>query len=822
MVLGVLGLIILCPVVQWLELGTKDNASFSSIALPPVAIMALCGLVLAALLAALVKRVRPQADFILLYAMFLVGATVCSTGLVRPIYGHMVAIMDELLQRKVETVRTGYKVQDATVFPKLTTELPPEIFPTDPDKAKRERERNLQYEPLTQFVTQLRRDPKDQAPKINHADPRYDLGVKVKQADGTEKLEERGVFEALPIQMGWWWRERFLRDTFGGIKKDVEAWRDIEKGASNAPLGALPGYPQEVIDRVKQNPPSGMAQWFSDSVLGSVKASHEKVVLTPAGQRESVKVTQTIPWNLWLWPVVTWTIFALMVIAFLICLAEVLRRIWLRIENLPMPLVEVPDGAMSLMPGTRGRGAQFSPLILVGLAIGLAYFSALAWKHFKLPGGDSIPNFYMIDLTPMLRDPPYKYIGGAQLWFSPLLIAIGCLISLEVSRSIWSIYFIAAVALMVLGSLGIAYETVTPPQQVVKFAFRNYPFWDDQLAGAMIVLSTWLLWVSRSRLWDIFSAIWRPVDARKVGQWYIHPKVLPFALLGLMIAMPVYAWMMGVNSFWFLLMLFGLFTLFVIAAARLRAETGLLIAPAIPSMHRYSVMFGAGKTFGEAGVVGNSFFWLSNSLVTTLLPAQLELMSLAERRKVSLRRMAGGMMLAAIVALGISMPMAVFWQYSMPGGMSTPNDVGFGGAKDSMYIFYRFSGKGLDQGQIETVRVVATAIGGAIMLGLLAARTFLLGFPFHPIGYVVVAASFGAGVAFNPQMGTNIIWGPILLAWLIKSSIYKIGGTELFTRLLPVFRGVILGHLVAMVIWAIARPMINSHYSQDFALFFTW
>lgn len=140
------------------------------------------------------------------------------------------------------------------------------------------------------------------------------------------------------------------------------------------------------------------------------------------------------------------------------------------------------------------------------------------------------------------------------------------------------------------------------------------------------------------------------------------------------------------------------------------------------------------------------------------------------------------------------------------------------GGKDAMYIFYRFAGKNLDQGQFETVRLVATGIGAGIMFVLLFCRSKFLSFPIHPIGFVVTAA-FSTGQYFNPQASVNFIWGPMLIAWLLKSAIYKVGGTELFARLLPLIRGVIVGHLVAIVVWAVVRQVFMDSPAP---LFFTW
>ncbi len=801
--LGVAGLVVLCPIVQWLEIGGTETSSFSAIGVPPVAVVMLCGLVLGALLAGLIKKFSPRADFIMLYAMFSIGTLVCSSGLVRPIYGHITPLMDELLKRKVDTVRVGYEWQKASVFPKLTTPLIPEAQA----KTIEERQaRDVAYADLIEFTDQLRRSPRDVPPMKNHTVERYRL------------TDEQGRLTQIGVKLGWWWRERFLHDAFGGVKKDVEAWKEIEKGAGTQPSGALAGYPDKTIERLKADRPGGMGKWFSRVFLSEVQVTHGKQILDGTGAVVQVDESRVIPWHLWGWPIFNWTVFSLLVIGMLTCLSEVLRRLWLQNENLPMPLVEVPNGIMSWMPGSPvSSGPKW--MMTVGMLVGIIWVSMPAATHYRIPGLQFFPGLGIQNLTPMFATYPWKFIGTVWLCYHPLLICIGLLVTLEISRSIWTTTWLCNLALVVLGVVGISAATMPTPREIKGFEYRNFPFWDDQIAGAMLVMTMWMMWASRKRLVDMLAGLWRKPNPEDLGDALISPRVLPVLLVALMIALPSYAWFMGATSIKFLVMLFGLFFAFAIAAARLRAETGFLIVPAMTTMSRYNLMFAGAKTFGaEAASTGNSFFFLSSSLISVILPQQLEIMSLAQRQRVSLRRLGLGMMLAAVVALAVSMPFLLIWQYGTAGGVSPVNWTSMAGGKDGVYTLYRFAGRNLDQGRFETVRLVATGVGGLIMFVLLFLRSRFLGFPIHPIGYVATGA-FVTGLYFNVFANINMIWGPMLIAWLIKRTIYKIGGNELFTRLLPLIRGVIIGHLGAIVFWAVWRQIFMPGTE---GLFFTW
>lgn len=803
--LGLLGLVIICPLIQWLEIGTDEANSLTSVAVPPMPILILGALVLSAALAGLIKKFSPRADFLLLYAMFMIGATICSSGVVRPVIGSMAGIADELLNIGVTTVRPGYNRQDPRFFPKLPGPLAADTsLEDDAATASRKRARqNELYAPLKNLGG-LPREPRDIPPGPNHPNPRYELP------------SDSGYWKTMVAQVGWWWQERFKRDMFGTIKAEIQASDWVARGATTQPAGDMPGLPQSVIDGAKADPPSGLKRGFADGFLRDVEAYPERVIVDGKSLRRE-PATPTVPWHIWARPLFHWTVMCLLVVGFMLALAEVLRRIWLRIENLPMPLVEVPDALLSLTPGAV-RAANTRALMFVGMTIGASWVSIFAAGHFQITGFESITlDYSFLNLTPALKEVPFSFIpSGMKLYYSPMLIALGCLVSLEISRSVWSIWLIICGILMVLGVLGYSGATLPRPTQLVTYSFNNFPYWDDLAAGAMVALSCWLLWASRWRLWDILTGIWHPADPGKVGEAFISPRLLPILLLGLLVAMPAYAWYMGVKSITFLVMLFGLLILFSIAAARQRAETGLPMVPGTTNLSRYNLMFGGSWLFGEpGGSLGNHFLVLGNSLLSTILPSSLETIALAQRQRVSLRRLALGMFLAAVVAFAVSMPMVLFWQYSQ-GGVGTAG-MAFGKSRDAIWLYYRCY-----SGHFEWVRITASLIGLGAMLFLLQARSRVLGFPFHPIGLLLVL-QMGNNGAFSRDCGvTNLIWGPMFLAWLIKGSIFKIGGTELFGRLMPLFRGIIVGHLLAIALWAILRGVVPGLTIHKSTMFFIW
>jgi hypothetical protein len=128
---------------------------------------------------------------------------------------------------------------------------------------------------------------------------------------------------------------------------------------------------------------------------------------------------------------------------------------------------------------------------------------------------------------------------------------------------------------------------------------------------------------------------------------------------------------------------------------------------------------------------------------------------------------------------------------------------------DSVWLFYRSRGKGLDVGYFHTPHGMACVAGLLLMAVLLVARSKWLRFPLHPLGYLVYCLA--PAHHFAGQDGVkwqNALWGPMLVAWLIKRTIIRYGGMKLYRRLLPIFLGMILGTLLMYVFWNVAHGVM--------------
>jgi hypothetical protein len=99
-------------------------------------------------------------------------------------------------------------------------------------------------------------------------------------------------------------------------------------------------------------------------------------------------------------------------------------------------------------------------------------------------------------------------------------------------------------------------------------------------------------------------------------------------------------------------------------------------------------------------------------------------------------------------------------------------------------------------------------IGGTQSMIIGAGMTSILYFlrhqyiwwPFHPIGYVMTAATWG---------GLSDFWFSVFLGWLLKFIILKVFGLKAHQRAIPFFLGLVMGDYISVSIWALIGTLFN-------------
>jgi len=112
------------------------------------------------------------------------------------------------------------------------------------------------------------------------------------------------------------------------------------------------------------------------------------------------------------------------------------------------------------------------------------------------------------------------------------------------------------------------------------------------------------------------------------------------------------------------------------------------------------------------------------------------------------------------------------------------------------------------QGQTQhmTGALVSFVGGGLVTAALAVMRVRYVGWPFHPLGYVL-----------STSWTVMVFWFPMFVAWVVKSLVVHYGGMRLYARLRPLFLGMIFGEFTAAVFWTVIAALWNVP-----APFFPW
>jgi len=223
---------------------------------------------------------------------------------------------------------------------------------------------------------------------------------------------------------------------------------------------------------------------------------------------------------------------------------------------------------------------------------------------------------------------------------------------------------------------------------------------------------------------------------------------------------------------------------YLVAATRIRAETGdaWLFGPRLDPGSLIVEMAGA-RRFAPADLTVMAFLTNISSwdMRCVAMPHQLDGFKLADELSIKQDRVS----LAVAGATIVGVPVA-FW-----GALAIWHALGASAKGEVWRIqqgrmpFERLEAYLQAPQPADSVGLVFVAGGLLITLGLFAMRTHFLWWPLHPVGYAI---------ANTPSMRAQ--WFPFLIAWAAKSLVLRYGGPALYRRALPFFLGLVVGDLI--------------------------
>ena len=363
------------------------------------------------------------------------------------------------------------------------------------------------------------------------------------------------------------------------------------------------------------------------------------------------------------------------------------------------------------------------------------------------------------------------------------LTGFAYLLNRDVALGFWLFFLLSTVQRGVFGILGIQ-----STENLSRFANSVGPYLAHQAMGAMIVLVLSGLWMARRHLREVFRKALSNDPRVDDGDEVLSYRTAVWGLLVGLVVLAAWLWNSGFPLWIVLVFLFAVFVVFM-AITRAVVEGGISVirTPLTPADF---VISGLGTpALGTSGLIGVAFTYVwSANIRIFFLPCFANALKLAEEIKGNRRRLLGAVILAIAVTLvgSIWSIMVLSYQY---GGINL-HSFWFVGVPRA--AFTHIAPKFADPVLANLAGWGFTALGAGIMGVLTFLRYRFVWWPVHPLG-------FATGTFFI----MNWVWFSVLLAWVFKSAILRLGGASGYTRTRPFFLGLILGQVVVSGMWLV-------------------
>lgn len=486
-------------------------------------------------------------------------------------------------------------------------------------------------------------------------------------------------------------------------------------------------------------------------------------------------------WLIWLKPVLWWIGFATALVFVMVCINTLVRAQWTERERLSFPIVQLP------LAMTDPAGAMWtSKLFWLGCAISAAIVLINGLSVY-VPAMPRIGVGYEEhNLAAGLTLKPWSAIGWMPFSFYPFAVGLGYLLPADLVFSCWFFYLFWKLEYVAAAMFGLD--------------GGGLPYAREQAFGGLVAIVASVTWASRSYLRQVwFKAIGRDSELDDAGEAISYRGAALGTLAGvcLLAAFMVRIGMSPIVA----VAAFLLYFVTATALARIRAELG----PPVHDFHfsgpdsMMTTCAGVGR-FSQGDLVGLTYFWWFNRAYRAHpMPIATEGMRMADASRSSRRAFMWGML--AAVALGT---LATFWAYLDVGyrlGFSAGVNQGGVYAGSAMRNLEHWWSRPRDAMGPDWGANAGVLVGFAFCMLMSYARWKLVGWPFHPIGFTLSAS-----------YQINLVWVPLLIAWLIKTSVLRFGGLSSYKAATPLFLGLIVGEMTMGCIWSLIGIVFSIPY----------
>lgn len=491
------------------------------------------------------------------------------------------------------------------------------------------------------------------------------------------------------------------------------------------------------------------------------------VLQDPEAIRTLYRGGQSVPWAAWTGPIIFWSTYLMLLSTIWICLAGVLRRIWVHQERLTFPIAMLP-----LRMYDPKEDIFRSRLLWIGFAVP-AILQSLLVLHQWYP---SVPALQLkqFDIKPLVfTSPPWDAMPSFTIGFYPMAVGLAYFVPSDVSFSCWSLALVMRLTYVAAAIFGV---------EAAGTGASRFPYREEQAAGAWIAFAGLVMWGARHH-WKTVAKLVPAEERRQVGLMAMGALACTFLCAKMMalIGLPFYI------SFGVILV----YAAYVLTGARVRAEAGAqwTFAPLVATPHYVmGSMFGT-RMLNTQGFLATGHLDLVHvDMRAQSLPYLMEGMDIAEKSGIRWRTVLLWVGIGTLTALAMGWFTTLTRLYEL--GASTAKAEQYPMRKVQI-AFNNMERLTLASGRWDPQGVAAMSFAGALTV-LLSCSRRIGSLGLHPVGYVLCNT-----------LTMNAFIVPFFIAWLAKTLVLRLGGNRTYRQSVPLFVGIILGDIVTQAAWTL-------------------
>jgi hypothetical protein len=487
----------------------------------------------------------------------------------------------------------------------------------------------------------------------------------------------------------------------------------------------------------------------------------------------------SIPWDVWVVPLLWWFAFVLAISFACFCVSVLIHRQWADHEKLVYPAL-TPILEMTTRAGTGERALpEFmqGKVFWAGFALTsfVFWWNMIAWFYPHVPTFPTVRGTYIWDLLPKHYPPLFFFVSTSIICFSYFA-------SLDVLFSIWFFDFLYILEAGALNRIGIV--ATSPHYGAGPYTTTNYKW---QTAGAFVTLVIWWLWVSRGHLRDAFRKALHPgrspVDDSRELLSYRE------AMIGLVVScLYIAAWLgqVGVETRMIALLIPAMFIVYLFVA-KVMADSGLIyiVSPASAWDLSQGVLGGVNTLKESTRATFGLLSFTVNHPRSFIMPMMTHVNRLGDFVLKDKRRLFWGVCAAFVVGVVVSTVYTIWLGYTVGGYNFEPNWLII---YEGEWQYEMTVNAILNPRQMETINYWLFLVGAGAMVTMNLMRYRFTWWPFHPAGFALSGIS-----------SVRLTASTILVAWLIKFVMLKVGGVSFYRRSRPFFIGMLIGYILAVL-----------------------